>query len=512
MVDYLLNGLLNGFHTGINSIPQQPLICKNLLTARSQPQVTSELIETEVKKGYLLGPFSYIPFDNYRINPVGIVEGKYSKKKRLIVDMSAPHGNGSHPSINDLICKDDFSLHYVTIDHAINLIKRHGQNSLLCKTDITDAFKLIPIHRDLWPFHGIQWNEKFYFYTRLVFGSRSSPKIFDCLSQTICWIAENIYNISNILHLLDDFLTVDGPDREVADRTMASLKAIFRNLEIPIAPHKTVGPTTCIEYLGIILDTVNMEARLPTDKVTRISDILSSFATRRSCTKRQLLSLLGHLNFACRVIQPGRSFVSYLISLSTTVKELHHHVSITAECRSDIAMWKSFLTGWNGISLFLNDDISNAADMHLFTDATDLAFGGIYNNQWFQGTFEGIELGVNDKMSMAFCELYPIVVACIIWGGEWSRKRILFHCDNMATVEIINKGRSKIKLIMKLMRRLTFCAAIGNFTVHARHVPGVKNNIADSISRFQMIKFRRLAPLADELPRPCPIVQDVLME
>lgn len=173
----------------------------------------------------------------YRINPIGIAEGKYSKKKRLIVDLSSPHQDSDFKSLNDLTDKEKFSLQYVTIDHAIDIIKKKGQGSLLCKTDISDAFKLIPIHHSLRPFHGIAWQGKYYFFTRLVLGSRSSPKIFDTLSSAICWVSQNVFNIENILHLLDDFLTIDAPNHD-GDRTMALLTLIFNRLNIPIAPHK----------------------------------------------------------------------------------------------------------------------------------------------------------------------------------------------------------------------------------------------------------------------------------
>ena len=56
------------------------------------------------------------------------------------------------------------------------------------------------------------------------------------------------------------------------------------------------------------------------------------------------LSLLGHLNFATRIIRPGRSFVSHLISLSTTVKELHHYVKMDDKVKLDIDMWQKFLS------------------------------------------------------------------------------------------------------------------------------------------------------------------------
>ena len=60
------------------------------------------------------------------------------------------------------------------------------------------------------------------------------------------------------------------------------------------------------------------------------------------------------------------------------------------------------------------------------------------------------------------------------------------HCDNLSTVCIINKGRSHAQPIMKLMRRLTWCAAKGNFVIIAKHIPGIHNDIADALSRFQI--------------------------
>ena len=44
-----------------------------------------------------------------------------------------------------------------------------------------------------------------------------------------------------------------------------------------------------------------------------------------------------------------------------------------------------------------------------------------------------------DKPSLAYYELYPIVMACVLRDQQWSRKRILFHGDNLATFDVINK-------------------------------------------------------------------------
>ncbi|XP_033731470.1 uncharacterized protein LOC117344735 [Pecten maximus] len=508
-VSELVNGLRTGFNTGFLHIPEVPFQCRNLRSALRESETVTSLIQKEVDKGFLLGPFKSVPFKHSRINPIGIAEHKYSKKKCLIVDMSAPHDDPENPSLNSLIDKDTYSLKYVKIDDAISLIKKLGKDTWLIKTDISDAFKLLPIKPSLWPLHGISWEGDFYFFVRLVFGSRSSPKIFDNLSEAICWIARHMYRIKHVLHLLDDFIVLE-PKLADAQDTMTKFLRIFHNLGVPIALHKTAGPCTCLEYLGVCLDSEKMEARLPVEKIDRIREILNSFSQRKTCTKRELLSLLGHMNFASRVIRPGRSFVSHLIKLSTSVSKLHHHVTLTSAVRSDLVMWSNFLSSWNGVSFFMDDNITLAADIYIFTDSTCTSFGGIHGASWFQGYFPAVLL--QEKQSMALLELYPIVMACVLWGHLWSRKRILFYCDNMATVEIISKGRSKIPSIMKLMRRLTFHTAKHNFIIHAQHIMGTKNLIADALSRWQMKKFRELAPFADKQATPCRPVQELLME
>ena len=133
---------------------------------------------------------------------------------------------------------------------------------------------------------------------------------------------------------------------------MAVLSLIFNHLHIPLAHHKCIGPTVCLEYLGIILDSFYMEARLPLDKVQRILEFIDTLLGKPYCTKRDLLQLLGHFNFASRVIQPGRSLVSYLLSIAYSIQDLHQAVTLDFHCREDLYMWKKFLSQWNGVSLF----------------------------------------------------------------------------------------------------------------------------------------------------------------
>ena len=223
-----------------------------------------------------------------------------------------------------------------------------------------------------------------------------------------------------------------------------------------------------------------MEARLSLDKVEKIGNLLVTFLNRKSCKKKELLSLLGHLNFASRVKYPGRAFESF----STTVTSLFHHVKLTSECRLDIKTWSLFLEQWNGLSFFLDDEEIMAKDLQFYTDATPTGFGGYFDGQWFAGRFEENMVPEDSKSSMALFELYPIVMTAVLWGHLWCRRKIVVNCDNASAVEIISRGRSKIPFIMTFVRKLVWLEAKYGFVIRARHIPGVSNSISDSLSRF----------------------------
>ena len=45
------------------------------------------------------------------------------------MDLSAPHDNQIHQSLNEMVDKDEFSLSYVKLDTAIKIIQEKGLGS-----------------------------------------------------------------------------------------------------------------------------------------------------------------------------------------------------------------------------------------------------------------------------------------------------------------------------------------------------------------------------------------------
>ena len=69
--------------------------------------------------------------------------------------------------------------------------------------------------------------------------------------------------------------------------------------------------------------------------------------------------------------------------------------------------------------------------------------------------------------SIQWKELYPIAIACLLWGQQWSGKKLLFHCDNQAVVDIWASGTSRDPLILHLVHSIFFSAATHHYTVLA---------------------------------------------
>jgi hypothetical protein len=104
----------------------------------------------------------------------------------------------------------------------------------------------------------------------------------------------------------------------------------------PVAAHKTEGPSTCLTFLGIQIDSVAMQLSLPPDKLSRIRGLVLSWRSKRAATKQELQSLIGHLSHAATVVQHGRTFMRRMFDLAKRVQQAHHHVRLSQDFRSDL--------------------------------------------------------------------------------------------------------------------------------------------------------------------------------
>ena len=186
----------------------------------------------------------------------------------------------------------------------------------------------------------------------LPFSLRSALKKFNVVADALNWYLHQC-GIPHVLHCLDDFIIIGPPDSPVCQESMSTLDRVCAELGIPIAEHKRDGPSTCIVFLGIEIDTIAGELRLPADKLHRLQALLRQWGDRKACERKELESLIGLLNHACRVVRAGRSFLRHMIDLLHSVPHSPHKripIRLNTGFRSDLLWWTTFVSHWNGIS------------------------------------------------------------------------------------------------------------------------------------------------------------------
>ena len=287
LAQYIIDGFTNGFSIGYQG-PPLANTPPNLKSASKLPHVITDYLAKECQAGHTAGPFDTPPFSPLHISPLGVVPKKEPNKWRLIMHLSYPPCN----SVNDGIPIEEYSLRYISVDTAMDAAMILGRGALMAKIDIKSAFRICPVRQEDWPYLGMQWGGKYYFDKVLPFGLRSAPYIFNCLAEALCWILQNTYGIEHLYHYLDDFITLGLPGTQQCHSNLQLIKYLLQRLHIPTADEKQEGPATLIIFLGILLDTEQLEARLPPEKLAQIKAELVSWLTKKTCTKRELQSLI----------------------------------------------------------------------------------------------------------------------------------------------------------------------------------------------------------------------------
>jgi hypothetical protein len=172
------------------------------------------------------------------ISPIGVVPKKEVGQYRLIHHLSYPKDN----SINDHIPDELKTVHYSSIDDTIDIILNVGPNVTMAKTDISNAFRIIPIHPHDHAILDIKFNGCFYFDQCLPMGCASSCSIFEEFSCALQWIAHTKGGITHIVHVLDNLLILSGQNKSVCNQNLTTFLKICSTLGVPIKEEKPFMP------------------------------------------------------------------------------------------------------------------------------------------------------------------------------------------------------------------------------------------------------------------------------
>ncbi len=477
-VEFLIRGIREGFRLGHD---QSSVVLRQrkgaMYEASQHREVISNYLEAE-ERANRVWRVSKSSKEDIQCSPFGVIPKKGKPGKwRLIVNLSSPDGG----SVNDGIARELASVAYTSVDDVVERVLALGEGAEIAKADVKTAYRNVPVHpRDRWLL-GMEWEGETLIDGALPFGLRSAPLIFTALGDAIQWIATE-KGATWLRHYVDDFVAVGKKDTGECAKAMKVFKETCQQLGVPLDESKEEGPSEVITFLGIEIDTAKMEVRLPQNKLDELRSILKKWKGMKSCRRRDLESIVGSLNHACKAVRAGRAFKRRLQNLMTSVDRDDRRVRLNVEARADLDWWYQFGINWNGTSLMKSIAAREVPQEVMLSDASGTwGCGATWNEKWFQLRWS--ELETVREWNIMPKEMLPIVVAAVVWGRYWKDRTVKARCDNMAVVATIRSGSCKEKRAMHLMRCLAFVEATVPVNVVAEHIRGVDNVVADALSR-----------------------------
>ena len=433
-------------------------------------------IETELGKYALLGPFSAPPVVPLHLSPVMTRPKKDSDLRRIVVDLSWPHGMAVNDGIpTDQYLDKPFHLTLPTVDYMTSRVRELGSGCFLYKLDLSRGYRQLRLDPLDWPIMSICHRDRFFMDVCPPFGLRTAALMMERTTLAACYIHQ-LYGFTTKPYI-DDF---GGAELEYkrASEALSTLQGILKTVGLEEAPHKTVEPTTKMTWLGIDVDSVAMTLSIPHLKLEEIKTVVKSWEGKSFASKKEVQSLMGMLNFVGGVSPPVRIFTNRILNFLRSIPDTEF-VAIPSEVREDLDFFCNLMPKYNGISII--DKSLVDPDEQVELDSCLSGCGGLCGQFYYSCQYPECVLAVGHQI--AHLEMLNVVVALRLWAPIWSGKKMQVFCDNMNTCTALQTGRTRDLYMQSCVRTIFLITVKFDIELMICHCPGVELVAADSLSR-----------------------------
>ncbi|KAJ7340864.1 hypothetical protein DFH08DRAFT_812034 [Mycena albidolilacea] len=140
------------------------------------------------------------------------------------------------------------------------------------------------------------------------------------------------------------------------------------------------SPATTLDFLGIEIDTLQMEARLPSEKLAYLKELLAEWGHCTHVTLRDVEVLTGFLQFTSQVIPTAHAFLRGLYDFESEFTTPFSCWWLSKAACRDIAWWATFPMEWNGICFI---SLQHCI-LHVYTAVSGTkGLRGFFGANWF---------------------------------------------------------------------------------------------------------------------------------
>ena len=388
------------------------------------------------------------------------VPKKNTDKKRVILDLSP---------LNQFIRCDRFQM--LTVSQVRTLLP---PGAVTCSIDLTDAYWHIPIARNLSSFLGFRLGRRAYSFRAMPFGLNIAPRIFTKLGAKV--IQQLRSQGVLVVAYLDDWLIWANSKAECIKATQKVVD-FLQSLGFQINAGKSrLQPESKFQWLGLQWDLDSHQLCLPRNKRLEIAKSVRKFVRFPVASRRAQERVLGQLQFAS-VIDPilkARLKDINRIWRSRANRRLRDRKSLLPPLlRKQLRPWTKASSLCRSVQL-----LPPPPSIVIHTDASLEGWGAHSEKNQVQGMwsnkFQNFHINVLEAMAvlLALKRLHP---------SPGSHVRLIL--DSMVVMHALNRGGSKSPRVNHVMLGIFSLARKKRWHLSACHIEGVRNVIADSLSR-----------------------------
>ena len=437
------------------------------------------------------------------VSPLGLVP-KHDGGWRRIHDLSWPEGF----SVNDSIPDEAVAIRYTSLENIFDLVCQHGPGCYIIKRDIKEAFRNVPLAPSVRPLLAFEWEGTTYIECCLPFGLSTAPFIFNLFSEGLHWLLEAYLPFGSVAHYLDDFITVVN----ASAGNLPSVIATFDNVYIPLTDMLGIprndskdGAGTIVTVLGFELDTDQLQARLPQEKLDRAIATVSTLLQRNRVSQKALQQALGFLQHCSLVVRLGRARLQSTYAMLQSFSSRYALRRLSHDAREDLTWWKDTLPFFNGIHLFAPERPLIA----LYTDASDTGLGLFFFHTSSQDrakdwrsaapTLPLTQAAIIDatlacgSAHINVKEVSAILQAFLLFAPVWAHHKVFIFTDSSTAQYGLARNTLHGPSHRPLLKLLSIAAAF-DITFEPHWISTTENQLADALSRSDLPTLANLCP------------------
>ncbi len=343
--------------------------------------------------------------------------------------------------------------------------------------DLKDAYFHIQVFQRHRRFLRFAFGGKAYQYKVLPFGLALAPRTFTkCMDAALAPL--RLQGI-RVLNYLDNWLIL-AHSRELVSRHRDIVLGHIHSLGLRMNAKKSVLlPSQRTVFLGVRLDSVQMQARLAPARIPDLTACLTRFKLGHHVSVGTCRRLLGLMAAASPVLLHMRPFLWWM-------KELRLHPTVPATCLIRVSrscccpllMWRDPVFLRSGV-------IMGAIYPHhmITTDASMTGWGAVFEGRLASGEWKEEFL----SWHINCLELRAVFLALKYFLPVLGGYHIIVRTDNMAVVSHINRqGGSRSRTLDRLACHLLLWSQDKFLSLRAVHVPGILNPAADFLSKQKL--------------------------